>query len=77
VTTISFELPAAADVALTIYNLQGQVVRTLVRGASSAGVHSLIWDARDEAGMAVPTGIYYYRLRTGNQVLTRKLLLAK
>ncbi len=77
VTTIGFELPAAAEVELAIYDLQGRLVRTLARGIKGAGVHSLVWDARDEAGMAVPTGIYYYRLRSGNHLLIKKLLLAK
>ena len=76
-TTISFELPAAAEVELSVYNLQGQQVRRLVRGQTAAGFHSVIWDARDESGTPVPTGIYYYRLRTGDQIFTKKLLFAK
>jgi hypothetical protein len=76
-TTISFELPAAAEVELAIYNLQGQLVRRLARGEMPAGVHSLTWDARDESGTPAPTGLYYYRLRTGGQIFTKKLLFAK
>ncbi len=76
-TTIGFELPAAAEVELVVYNLQGQRVRRLVQGQQPAGVHSVVWDARDENGTPVPTGLYYYRLRTGDQVFTKKLLFAK
>ncbi|HOT96813.1 MAG TPA: Ig-like domain-containing protein [bacterium] len=76
-TTIGFELPAAAEVDLVVYNLQGQQVRRLVQGQQNAGVHNVVWDARDDSGMPVPTGLYYYRLRAGDQVFTKKLLFAK
>ncbi len=76
-TTISFELPTPQNVRLVVYNIAGQEIRTLVNGSFAAGVHDIIWDARDNAGQALPTGVYYYRLYTAKEVLTKKLLLTK
>ncbi len=76
-TTISYELPRAAQVELAIYNLQGQLIRTLCSGQMAPGIHHVVWDAHDSQGLQVPTGLYYYRLRVADQVFTRKLLFAK
>jgi hypothetical protein len=76
-TTIRFELPATNNVSLSVFNATGQLVRTLANGEFAAGVHQLIWDARDDAGMHAPSGIYYYRMTTGGFSQTRKLLLLK
>ena len=76
-TTISFELPKAQSVELRIYNLSGQVVRTLANGTHSAGVHQVVWDGRDDQGRPVTSGLYYYMLQAADKVITRKLLFAK
>ena len=76
-TTIAWELPAAVEVELAVYNLQGQLVRRLVHGEIKAGLHSVVWDACDESGLQVPSGVYYYRLRAGSTLLTKKLLYTK
>jgi len=64
-------------VELQIFNLNGQIVRTLANGSFSAGVHQVVWDGRDQQGGQVTSGIYYYILRAGEQVIMKKLLLAK
>ncbi|MDZ7401546.1 MAG: T9SS type A sorting domain-containing protein [candidate division KSB1 bacterium] len=61
-TTIEYHLPQSADVSLTVYDLQGRLVRHLVKGADAAGYHSVCWDGRDEAGQVVASGIYFYQL---------------
>lgn len=76
-TTIAYQLPRAGDVTLTIYNLQGQVVSRLVDGVMPAGLHQVIWDARDQQGNPVPSGLYYYRFQAGSYIQTRKLILMK
>lgn len=76
-TTIRFDLPAAADVDLSLFDLAGQRVATLATGLRQAGSYHLRWDGRDDAGRALASGMYFYRLATGNQVLTRKLLLLR
>jgi len=78
-TVIRFALPTAADVDLSIFNLAGQQVATLVEGARKAGAYTVNWDGRDKNGRALASGVYLYRLRTGDgqQVETRKLILVR
>lgn len=76
-TTIRFELPAMHHVQITIFNTNGQQVRTLVNGEFSAGIHNVVWDATNDHGLNVPSGIYYYRMTTNYVQHTRKLLLLK
>ena len=76
-TTIRFSLPQLEMVGLTIYNLAGQEVVTLAQGQREAGTHTLRWDGRDDGGRELASGVYLYRLRAGQQVETRKLLLLR
>ncbi len=71
-TSIQYSVAEAGAVSLTIYNVMGQKVETLVSGTKAAGTYRVSWDA---ANMA--SGIYYYRLHAGNQVLTRQMTLIK
>ena len=64
-THIQYSLPRAADVRLAIYNAAGQRVRTLADESQEAGYYLYTWDARDDAGAAVASGNYIYRLETG------------
>ena len=74
-TTMQFSLPASDEVELAVYNLMGQQVAKLVEGRREAGVYTLHWDARNLDGGELASGVYVYRLRAGEQVETRKLLL--
>ena len=74
---IRYSLPKRTGVALDIYNVIGQHVRTLVNGAQSSGSHQVAWNARDEAGRNVASGLYFYRLRAGETVLSRSMLYIK
>ena len=76
-TAIRFALPAGVDVELAVHDLLGQHVATLVQGRRSAGAHTAYWDGRDGAGQTLASGLYFYRLRAGRQVETRKLLLLR
>jgi len=77
-TTITFELRDRAHVALRIYNVAGQLVRTLVDDVRDAGVtHTVEWDGRDAHGQAVSTGVYFYRIATRGFTSTRKMVLLK
>lgn len=67
----------AVDAMLAIHTLRGRVVRILHEGAIPAGTHSFTWDGRDDAGRAVPSGAYLYRISSGEGILTRKMLLVK
>ena len=77
VTTIYFELPKNQHIELMIFNINGQIVKELVNYVYEAGIHELVWDATDMNNMHVPSGVYYYRLKTQDKVLTKKLLLLK
>ena len=81
-TEISFALPEAGTVKLQIYDLLGNVVRTLVNDHRSAGLHEVIWNGRNGAGEAVAGGVYLYRLtieRNGAApvVMTKKMTILK
>jgi hypothetical protein len=71
-TTIAYSLTQSADVELKVYNLLGQEVAVLAEGSQSAGLHQVRWDASEQA-----SGIYLYRLRAGDAVTTKKMLLLK
>jgi hypothetical protein len=76
-TTIRYELPAPAHVRLSIVDVSGRRVRTLVDSPQSAGVRESVWNGRDDHGNAVASGVYFYVLDAGKQRLTRKLVLLK
>ncbi len=76
-TTIRYALPKAARVELTIYNTLGQKVRTLVQKKQPAGQYQVQWDGRDKQGRAVPSGVYLYKLKAGDFVQAKKMLLVR
>jgi hypothetical protein len=76
-TTIEFSLPSASQVELTVLNVLGQQVVSLVNGDCAPGVHRVVWSGKDGDGRAVASGIYLYRLSTGSTVMTRKMMLLK
>jgi photosystem II stability/assembly factor-like uncharacterized protein len=76
-TTISFSLPVTSEVLLEVLNTNGQLVRTLLQERREAGAHVVNWDGRDEQGRGVTSGMYFYQLHAGRQVLQKKLLLLR
>ena len=76
-TTIKYALPTAADVELTVYNVVGQVVRTLVAEHQSAGRYVVEWDATNDSGHSLSSGMYFYRLQAGEELEVKKMLLLK
>ncbi|MCG8372142.1 MAG: T9SS type A sorting domain-containing protein, partial [Balneolales bacterium] len=72
VTTISFYLPEAEEVKLSVFNVVGQPVAVLTNGTLSAGEHHYDWDAT-----GFPSGMYIYQLEIKNQIMTRKMTLVK
>ena len=71
-TRIRYELPEQAQVKLDIYDILGRKVTTIEEGMRPAGYHQVLWIAD-----AVPSGIYFYRLKTGDYVDAKKMLLVK
>ena len=82
-TRISFSLPQAGAVTLTVFNLLGQQVATLANGPMGAGNHGVAWDGRDAAGRGVASGVYFYRIEVkgpdggGVYSAMRKMVLLK
>ena len=77
ITTIRYNLPKANDVVLTIYNLLGQEIRTVVNERQGAGEKLVVWDGRDQFGNVVSSGIYIYRIQTGGFIKSRKMILVR
>lgn len=77
VTTIKFQLPAAEDVKLSVYNILGQKVRTLVNERLDAGYYQVVWDGLNEQGVPLASGFYIFRIEAGDFRMVRKMTLLK
>jgi hypothetical protein len=77
-TTIAFGMKSAGDVSLKIYDLKGNLVRTICENRHySDGRHELHWQGRDDAGRAVSSGVYIYRLQAGQETAVERMALLK
>ncbi len=76
-TLIEYQLDKPENVQISIYDIQGRFVRSLVNSSGKAGRHSVYWDGMDYSGSSVPTGIYLYSLQTQTETITRDLLYLK
>jgi hypothetical protein len=77
ITTIRFIAPGTDPVLLTVYDVNGRRVKTLVSRALSPGPHEVQWDGTNERGASVSSGVYLYRIVSGNWHQTKKLVLLK
>jgi hypothetical protein len=77
ICTIRYEIPVAGAVRLTVFDASGAAVRTLVNAWMPAGVHSEVWDGRDQNGREVPSGVYFYRMQAADFDFTRKAVLLR
>jgi len=77
VTTLRYDLPEDAVVNITIYDMMGRVVNTLVNGSQTAGYMSIQWNATDDEGKPVSAGLYLYTIQAGEFVQTKKMVLLK
>ena len=76
-TQISFTIPTAEYVQLTVFNSLGQKMTTLLQENIPAGSHQISWNGQDDSGNELPAGIYYYQLKAGEFQQTRKMLFVK
>ncbi|MFQ5707617.1 MAG: FlgD immunoglobulin-like domain containing protein [bacterium] len=76
-TTILYQLASTQKVQLRIYNVLGQLVRSLVDKQEPAGEHRVIWNGKNEKGISVPSGLYIYELKAGDFVGTKKMIFLK
>ncbi len=80
-TTIQFEIPfpgkQKVNVELRIYNLQGELIRTLINEKKEPGIYQIQWNGLDESGSKAATGIYLYQFRAGEFDATKRMILLK
>jgi hypothetical protein len=76
-TVILYQFPQTAHVELTIYNIAGQRLKTLIDESQHPGLHRVTWDGTDVSGRQVGTGLYLYKLTTPAQTQTRRMILIK
>jgi len=76
-TRINFSLLKPGNVRLSVYNMLGQKVNTLVDDRKTAGVHSVKWDGTNSLGQKVSSGMYFYKLEMGSQELSKTMFLMK
>jgi len=76
-TVIGYFLPEATSVSVTVHDLMGQEVKTLVTAEQRAGEHAITWNGTNNQGESLAGGVYLYRLKTGSSLHTKKMLLLK
>ncbi|MBU4445898.1 T9SS type A sorting domain-containing protein, partial [bacterium] len=76
-TTISFQIPAESQVRLDVYNVLGQHVKSLVNKKLQQGYHSVVWNGVTSENRPAPSGIYFYKLTTGQTSKVAKMVLFK
>ena len=77
VTTLRYELPEQTHVNITIYDMLGRQVKTLINHTQDAGYRSVIWNATNDYGKPVSAGIYLYQIQAGEYMQTKKMVLLK
>ena len=76
-TTISFETVKDGNVQIDIYNVRGQRINTLLNDNLKSGLHIIEWNGKDDNGSNVASGIYFYRLRTEEETIVRRMVMMK
>jgi hypothetical protein len=76
-TVISFQLPVNSEVTLSIFNMNGQLVKQVASGRYASGRHTLVWDATNDRGERVASGVYMYVIKAGDFTAQKKLVLMK
>ena len=76
-TNLSFSLPKTTDVKICIYNVKGHKIVTLLSEVMVKGNYNVSWDGTDENGKKISSGIYFYTLKTINDIYTKKVILLK
>jgi hypothetical protein len=76
-TSIGYQLSSATNLSLSIYNIAGQLVRTLVDAHQDAGFYNVIWSGLDDQGRHVSSGVYFCRLESASQSQIRKITVLR
>ena len=76
-TSISFDLPFESNIDLSVFNMRGRKIRSLLRGHQTDGLCTTLWDGRNDSGAEMPSGLYFCALQTGESKQTRKMALVR
>ncbi|MDP8201843.1 MAG: C25 family cysteine peptidase, partial [Candidatus Tenebribacter burtonii] len=76
-TTISFSTKEADFVSIDIYNMKGQLVKTLVNEQLDAAYYNIAWNGKDNSNKTISSGVYFYKMRSSNYTATKKMILMK
>ena len=76
-TTIRYSVKETSPVTIEVYNLKGQLVRTLVNEVKTAGNYSVVWNGRDNNNQPVSSGVYFYKMNAGKYSSTKKMIMMK
>jgi hypothetical protein len=77
ITKIRFYVPFNTNIELTVYNLLGEKIVTLLHQELNTGVHTEVWNGKNHLGIDVPSGVYFYKLLSDNFIKTNKMILMK
>ena len=77
VTNITYDIPEVSDVKIEVFNLAGQRVNTLVNKQHEPGRYRIVWNATNDYGQQLASGMYIYRISAGDFVSVKKLILMK
>jgi len=76
-TTIKYSIPRPGDVEVNVFNIQGRLIRSLIKTYQQAGNYSLVWDSRNNTGTVVASGTYFCQILFNSTSLVKKILLIK
>jgi hypothetical protein len=76
-TTIEFSIPNRSSVQISVFNTTGQLVKNIQAGEMNQGVHSVVWDGKDDHGVSSSTGTYFYQVKVGETMQSKKMVLLK
>jgi hypothetical protein len=76
-TNIRYSLPAESKVSLSIFDISGRLIKTLVNQKQSSGIYSISWDGKGNQEKSVPSGVYFYHLKTDNHQTTNRAIIIK
>ena len=77
ITTLRYNVPEKILVRISIFDISGNPIKTLVNEIKSAGFYSARWDAINDKGLPISAGVYFYKIQAGNFVDTKKMILLK
>ena len=76
-TTIKYNLPTESSIQLKIFDIKGELIKTITGDKLNAGEHEIIWDGTNDKGVRQPSGVYVYQLNVNNSNSARKMILLK